>query len=647
MNIKKMLVLIGAINVVMLATIFVLHLINNNALKTATEQMINRDQALLMNLERMHTQGIQTEQATRNVILNPSDKKAVDNYTNANATFMKLHEEAITLASGSMQDALRKLQPTWQQAHALKLEAQQLAISGKREDAVAVINTKETKLWREIKDTIIKLTDEQKNLFKERLTEYNAVMRRGTALLMGTIAVLGLAIAGFLVIVNRKADRYMADLDARLTEVTRGDLTVRFPHAHDRIHEELNAMVAAFSSIVEKILVSINELSVVIGTLRLNTDMTKQHTKAQSDEAGQIAAAAAEMTQTIADITENAATAQQSAQDARETTLSGTRISADAVDAIGGVSRSTAALSAMIDRLNGKASEIGDIVTVIKDIADQTNLLALNAAIEAARAGEQGRGFAVVADEVRKLAEKTIKATTEISERIGAVQADAGQTADSMRAASAEVARAHTAIEQLEEALSVINTSVQKVSDQIGQIAAAVEEQSSTSAEIARNIERSEQGAKAVDVIADEIMKQTQQLTALENTLRDSAMKFRTAESELLILDVAKSDHETFVKRIEASVQGLTHIDPDVLPDEHRCRFGKWYDKEGKTIVGHLPAYEKMVQPHRRVHALGKEAVAAINRGDAERANTLLADTARASQEVIGLLQELKRESRS
>lgn len=121
MNIRRLLFIVGGVNATLLIAILALHLVNNSSLKASTEQMINVDQALLMNLQQMHTQGIQTEQATRNVILNAADKKAVENYRGAHAAFVKLNEESVALATGSTKDALQKLQPDWIEAHSLKL----------------------------------------------------------------------------------------------------------------------------------------------------------------------------------------------------------------------------------------------------------------------------------------------------------------------------------------------------------------------------------------------------------------------------------------------------------------------------------------------------------------------------------------------
>lgn len=216
-----------------------------------------------------------------------------------------------------------------------------------------------------------------------------------------------------------------------------------------------------------------------------------------------------------------------------------------------------------------------------------------------------------------------------------------------MRIASREVTHANEYIGQLEDALNHINKAVQKVSDQIGQIAVAVEAQSATSAEIARNIEQSEVRAKGIDSITDDVLGETQQLTKLEGVLRESAMRFKTSYSETLILDVARNDHEAFVKRIEARVRCDTRLDPSTLPDEHRCRFGKWYDKDGKVAGGHLPTFDKILQPHQRVHALGKQAVAAINSGDAGKARMLLSETELASREIVALLSHLKEEFRA
>jgi len=137
----------------------------------------------------------------------------------------------------------------------------------------------------------------------------------------------------------------------------------------------------------------------------------------------------------------------------------------DSVDAMLDIANSIKSAAITIEELGQGSQEIGEIVLTIKDIADQTNLLALNAAIEAARAGEQGRGFAVVADEVRKLAEKTIKATVNISGKINAIQQEITQTTESMTYASNEVTKVTDEIKQLGESLTHIVQSVNHVKD--------------------------------------------------------------------------------------------------------------------------------------------------------------------------------------
>jgi methyl-accepting chemotaxis protein len=429
-----------------------------------------------------------------------------------------------------------------------------------------------------------------------------------------------------------------------------GDLSVSIAYAgKNEIGElalDMNKMIGSFSAAVNSIMTSAGNVVTSVDVLRARAEKTTEGARTQSGQAAQIVAAAEEMSQTITDIARNASVASESSAEAMAAANTGKEVADNAVQTVNRVYTSTVELAAMVEKLNNRASEIGGIVTVIKDIADQTNLLALNAAIEAARAGEQGRGFAVVADEVRKLAERTIGATAEITEKISAVQKESEQTKQSMEESSLEVTSATEYIRQVGDSLNHIVDSVQKVRDQITQIATAVDEQSAASEEVARNIEKTSDISKTMEKTSADVMHEVNDLVRITEELRNSTSGFKTAGSELMILDLAKTDHRVFVGKIGSCLSGDSVLDPSKLPDHHSCRFGKWYDTEGVRRCGSLPSYKSIDGPHEKIHVMAKEAVAACNAGDKEKARRLYHEMENISDQIVSLLDGIKRECR-
>ncbi|MBF0593094.1 MAG: methyl-accepting chemotaxis protein [Nitrospirae bacterium] len=352
----------------------------------------------------------------------------------------------------------------------------------------------------------------------------------GTILIAIVLVVIYMLVKAFAITPVRRIRGLMA-------QVAEGDLTVvAEAQSHDDIGmlaESLNTMVTSFNTMINQILYSSHSVVETVKSLRLVAEKTSNGVQSQSDQAAQIATAAEEMSQTINDIARNAAIASETSGETMTIANEGKQIAEGAVQTVNEVSSSTRELAIMIDKLNHRVSEIGEIVTVINEIADQTNLLALNAAIEAARAGEHGRGFAVVADEVRKLAERTIKATAEISKKIGAVQSESQQTTKSMQEATTEVVKATDFIKNVGASLNAIVEAVHKVSDQITLIATAVDEQSAVSEEVARNIEKTLNIAKDIEHMSAEVMNDVNSLSGVAQELRQTTSGFKTTEPKL------------------------------------------------------------------------------------------------------------------
>jgi methyl-accepting chemotaxis protein len=276
------------------------------------------------------------------------------------------------------------------------------------------------------------------------------------------------------------------------THVAKGDLTLRIEHVGQGdfgiLAGHLNAMLDDFQAAIGRITGSATSLAGAADQLSTITEHTTEGVRQQQNEIDHVATAMNEMTATVQEVARNAERAAHAAQEADQSAKSGALVATEAMGGIDALVREVEKSASAIHELEAESENIGMVLDVIKGIAEQTNLLALNAAIEAARAGEQGRGFAVVADEVRTLASRTQKSTQEIQVMIERLQTGASNAVKVMEQARSQGKLGVEQVENAAESLAMIAGAVTTINDMNTQIASAAEEQSAVAEEINRNI---------------------------------------------------------------------------------------------------------------------------------------------------------------
>jgi methyl-accepting chemotaxis protein len=261
--------------------------------------------------------------------------------------------------------------------------------------------------------------------------------------------------------------------------------------------------------------------------LTTSSNNVLQASERQSDASASVAASVEEMTVSVNQISENAADAQRHASDTGNLAKEGSGAVQEVIVEMNKISETVSTSSSLITSLGEQSHQISEIVNVIKDIADQTNLLALNAAIEAARAGEQGRGFAVVADEVRKLAERTTLSTQKITEMVAAIQGGTDNAVAGMSEGNTLVNESVKIVGNAENSMARIQDGVLNVLAAVGDISRALTEQSATNNLIAKNVEGIAQMTEETSTIIKDVAASADHLERLAAQLKDSVGQFK------------------------------------------------------------------------------------------------------------------------
>ncbi|WP_407310481.1 methyl-accepting chemotaxis protein [Pseudomonas sp. nanlin1] len=427
---------------------------------------------------------------------------------------------------------LGQLQTSWlnEDVHPVINQRRQLTQSGQPDDELVqriTAGTDKAKMdaMRGLIDEIIQT--ETLLLAKRSQEMADAKASAVTVLVYGGIAAALLSIVLAYMLGRSTTARLQLAIDAA-TAIANGKLdTVIDTSTHDELPKAFDRMQNRLREMIQQISLAANQLVQAVNQISGASKQLSGAIQEQSNGASAMAATIEELTVSIGHVSESANEAHEIASRSGQQSKEGAMVIESTLTSMNGIARTVQQSSAQVAGLGQHSEQISSIVSVIQGIADQTNLLALNAAIEAARAGEQGRGFAVVADEVRLLAQNTGKSTKEIAGMIEKIQAGVRETVESMRSGVGEVNEGVAMAGSAGSAIVEIRDSSSQVLSVVDQISFALREQSAATHDVARNVERSAQMAEQNNLSVQDLLQTSNSLGELANSLQQEVRRFQ------------------------------------------------------------------------------------------------------------------------
>jgi len=525
MNIKTKLKALNLATLVGLGLVIFFTVTGLNATSEA-EQAAHRRESYVIDLVEIKASALST------ILLDPTTQETKDVFTEAGRNIIQHGDAALkAIKREEIKGQLKKILDQWHHYNEASQALIRLAATDPKHanEQITPLYNQEFKPFQTDLEKFVSARYEEAIVARDQAKRISSKTTLEIITLLVIVAIVSVVVEFNLSLSLRSG---LLGIQEKLIPLKRGDLTQRLPtNSKDELSEialGVNAFVDELQSIVQQTHAHANLVASSALQLASASEQVRANAGLQAEATSSVAAAVEQFTVSLDQVAENAVEADQKATMSGELSRRGGKEVEAAVDEIRRIKEIVTSATHQIESLGHQAQEISSIVNVIKDVADQTNLLALNAAIEAARAGEAGRGFAVVADEVRKLAERTAKSAEEITHMVGSIQSETHAVTVVMKAGDESVEFGVKKAEQAGDSMLQINESSSSVINAVSDISSALREQRIASTEIAMNVEKIAHMTEESSAAIANVSSASAQLERLAEELQQEVAKFST-----------------------------------------------------------------------------------------------------------------------